>query len=106
MHTSDAYFAHLVLRIDLPNSKSHGGATYWIGSILQHINGWCHRRYIFAILVDVQKRCLRGTCYYSRPLPRTVYAQVKALVSSSDRWNREAAQLCEPLWDAPMVVDS
>ena len=61
---------------------------------------------IFGILVDVQKWCPGEKRYYSRPLPKTVYAQVQPLVSPSDRWNRAAAQLCEPRWEAPMMVDS
>ena len=101
---SDSYFAHLVLRINRPKSN-YGETTYVIGNILQHVNGWCHRRHIFGILVDVQKWCPGGKSYYSRPLPRTVYSRVQPLVSPSDRWNREAAKLCEPRWDAPMMVD-
>ena len=102
---SDSYFAHLVLRINRPKSN-YGETTYVIGNILQHENGWCHRCHIFGILVDVQKWCPGGKCYYSRPLPRTVYAQVQPLVSPRNRWSRAAAQLCEPRWEAPMMVDS
>ena len=102
----DAYFAHLVLRVEWPKSNYHGEPTYVIGNILQHVNGWCHRRHIFGILVDVQKWCPKKKCYYSRPLPRTVYDQVRPLVSPKHRrWNREAAKLCEPRRDAPMMVD-
>ena len=40
-----------------------------------------------------------------RRVDTQVYAQVQPLVSPSDRWNRDAAKLCEPRWDAPMMVD-
>ena len=104
---SDSYFAHLVLRIEWPRYDRIGEPRYVIGNILQHVNGWCHRRHIFGILVDVQKWCPKEKCYYSRPLPRTVYDQVRPLVSRGreNRWNREAAKLCEPRRNAPMMVD-
>ena len=93
---TNKYFAHLVLQIDLPpNDKSSLEPTYWIGNIEQHRNGWCQRRHIFGILVHVEKWCPRQNCWVARPLPRTLYPRVKKLVSSSDRWNRKAAQLCE-----------
>ena len=73
VQASDKYFAHLVLQIDLPpNGKSRWEPTYWIGNIEQHCNGWCQRRHIFGILVDVQKWCPRENCWVAGPLPRTL----------------------------------
>ena len=68
-----------------------------IGSIQRHINGWCLREHFFGILVDVQ--VFWDGQYYSRPLPKGIFAQVGELVKKS-RWNKAAEQLCEPRWEA------
>ena len=68
---------------------------YRIGNIQRHINGWCLREHIFGILVDVQV-WWKGE-YYSRPLPKTIFAKVQELVEER-RWNKAAAELCEPRW--------
>ena len=104
---SKQHYGHLVISIDMPsNSESLSEPTYWIGNIEGWRNGWCHRRHIFGILVNVQKWCDQRRCYYNRPLPITVYEKVKPLVSSRGRWSLQAARVCEPLWNTPMVVDS
>ena len=54
-------------------------------------------QHIFGILVDVQ--VWWDGQYYSRPLPKTVFAQVQELVKEH-RWNRAAAKLWEPRWEA------
>ena len=90
------YYAHIVLDVQTsiwPKNEQ----KYWIGNINGHINGWCLREHVFGILVHVQKWW--KSQYWSRPLPKTVFAQVKELVEE-DRWNREAEQLCEARWPA------
>ena len=67
---------------------------YWIGSIQGRVNGWCHREHIFGVLVEVAVTA-KGL-YFSRPLPKEVFAEVYAMVKD-DRWNSAAAKLCEPL---------
>ena len=68
-----------------------------IGNIQRHSNGWCLREHIFGILVDVQ--VWWDGQYYSRPFPKTVFAQVQELVKEH-RWNRAAAKLFEPRREA------
>ena len=91
---SGQYYAHIVLEIqhDLFGREP----KYWIGNIEQRHNGWCYREHIFGILVEVQVEC-EGR-YYTRPLPRTVYLEVKDLVRW-DRWSQRAQDICEPSWD-------
>ena len=68
-----------------------------IGNIQRHINGWCLREHIFDILVDVQ--VLHDGHWHSRPLPKTVFAEVQELIENT-RWNRAAATLCKPRREA------
>ena len=55
------------------------------------------REHIFGILVDVQ--VWWDGQYHSRPLPKTVLAEVQELVNEN-RWNSAAAKLCEPRREA------
>ena len=66
---------------------------YQIGNITGYRNGWCFREQIYGILVDVQVK--RDGQYYSRPLPKGIFAQVRELVQKR-RWNKAAEKLCEP----------
>ena len=89
------YYAHIVLDVQTsiwPKREQ----KYWIGNISGHINGWCLRQHVFGILVHVQKWW--KSQYWSRPLPKTVFAQVQPLVKQR-RW-REAEKLCEARWPA------
>ena len=70
------YFAHIVL--DVEESWYHNEPKYWIGNIQRYCNGWCLREHIFGILVDVQVWCYGDGQYHSRPLPKTVFAEVEA----------------------------
>ena len=88
------YYAHIVLEVEQSNYQE---PTYWIGNIKGHCNGWCLREHIFGILVDVQ--VFWEGHYYSRPLPKGIFAQVRELVKQS-RWNKAAEKLCEPRWEA------
>ena len=88
---SQQYFAHIVL--DVEESWYHNEPKYWIGNIQRYCNGWCLREHIFGILVDVQ--VLQDGHWHSRPLPKTVFAEVQKLIKVH-RWNPEAATLCEP----------
>ena len=93
---SQQYYAHVVLDVQTsiwPKNEQ----KYWIGNISGNINGWCLRQHVFGILVHVQKWW--KSQYWSRPLPKTVFAQVKELVEE-DRWNPEAEKLCEARWPA------
>ena len=94
---SQQYYAHIVLGSEQPNYHTWPEPMYRIGNIQRHINGWCLREHIFGILVDVQ--VWWDGQYYSRPLPKTVFAQVQDLVKEH-RWNRVAAKLCELRWEA------
>ena len=94
---SQQYYANIVLGTEQSNYHTEPEPMYWIGNIQQDINGWCLRQHIFGILVDVQV-WWKGQ-YYSRPLPKTDFAQVQELVEDH-RWNRAAAKLCEPRWEA------
>ena len=71
---------------------------YWIGNIEGRVNGWCFREHIYGILVEVQTEW-EGR-YYSRPLPKSVYEEVRAMIQDY-RWSRSALRLCEPTWDTP-----
>ena len=88
---SQQYFAHIVL--DVEESWYHNEPKYWIGNIQRYCNGWCLREHIFGILVDVQ--VLQDGHWHSRPLPKTVFAEVQELIEHN-RWNRAAATLCKP----------
>ncbi|MDA8584034.1 hypothetical protein N9L68_07355 [bacterium] len=92
---SQQYNAHIVLSVE--QSIHHTEPMYGIGNIQRHFNGWCLREHIFGILVDVQ--VWWDGQYYSRPEPKTVFAQVQELVKEHS-WNRAAAKLCEPRWEA------
>ena len=56
-----------------------------------------HSEHIFGILVDVQ--VLQDGHWHSRPLPKTVFAEVQELIENN-RWNRAAATLCKPRREA------
>ena len=88
----ERYFAHIVLEVVQPNYYTEA-KYYQIGNITGHRNGWCFREQIYGILVDVQ--VLWDGQYYSRPLPKGIFAQVRELVQKR-RWSRAAAKLCEP----------
>ena len=87
---SRQYYAHIVL--DVEWSYYHRESKYWIGNIRGHYNGWCLREHIFGILVDVQK--WHDGQYYSRPHPKTMFAEVKLLVKEN-RWCHRASRLCD-----------
>ena len=91
---SQQYYAHIVLSVE-----EHLGPKYWIGNIERNKNGWCLRQHIFGILVDVQER--GDGQYHSRPLPKTVFAEVQPLVGEQ-RWNSKAAKICEARWPQGM----
>ena len=88
----ERYFAHIVLEVVQPNYYTEA-KYYQIGNITGHRNGWCFREQIYGILVDVQ--VLWDGQYYSRPLPKGIFAQVRKLVQKR-RWNKAAEKLCEP----------
>jgi len=89
------YYAHIVLDVQT-SIWPKNDEKYYIGNINGYINGWCLRQHVFGILVHVQKRW--KSQYWSRPLPKTVFAQVQPLVKQC-RW-REAEKLCEARWPA------
>ena len=94
---SQQYYAHIVLSVEHDYHAKE--AKFWIGNIEQRCNGWCFRReHIYGILVEVQTEW-EGR-YYSRPLPKRVYEEVRAMVKDY-RWSRSALSLCQPTWDAP-----
>ena len=93
---SHQYYAHIVLAIEQDYHARE--PKYWIGNIQQRHNGWCFREHIYGILVEVQ--VLWGDRYYTRPFPKRVYQEVKALVKDH-RWSKTASSLCEPSWDTP-----
>ena len=68
---------------------------YWIGNIEQRVDGRCFREHMFGILVDLQSEW-EGR-HYSRPFPKSVYEQVRALVKDY-RWSQSAYNLCAPSW--------
>ena len=76
MQPSQQYFAHIVL--DVEESWYHNEPKYWIGNIQRHFNGWCLREHINNFLVDVQVWWYGDGQYHSRPLPKTVFAEVEA----------------------------
>jgi len=94
---SQQYYAHIVLGVEQSNYHTWPEPMHRIGNIQRHINGWCLREHIFGILVDVQ--VWWAGQYYSRPFPKTVFAQVQELVKEH-RWTRAAAKLFEPRWEA------
>ena len=51
------------------------------------------REHIFGILVEVQMEW-EGR-YYTRPLPKSVFEEVRHLVKDN-RWSNGARRLCEP----------
>jgi len=93
---SQCYYAHIVLSIEHDYHAKE--PKYWIGNIQKKVNGWCFREHIYGILVKVHVE-YEGR-YYTRPLPRTVYQEVRELVEDY-RWNRTALRLCEPDYHAP-----
>ena len=58
------------------------------------VNGWCNREHIFGILVRVEVEKPGKEGYYMRPFPKKAFEQVKQLIKA-DRWNKDAAKLCE-----------
>ena len=96
---SQQYYAHIVLYIDPCYYESE--PRYWIGNIELRYNGWCRRKHIFGILVDVQQWWGGDRQYHSRPLPKTVFAEVQPLVGEQ-RWNSKAANICEARWPQGM----
>ena len=86
---SQCYYAHIIL-------EEAEGPKYFIGNIMQHRNGWCRREHIFGILVDVFTWW--HDRYWPRPHPKANYRLCAELVWQ-DRWNPEAADLCQPKWD-------
>ena len=92
---SQQYHAHFVLEVEDCSGRQE--PQYWIGNIRGDIDGWCYREHIFGVLVEVQ--VWSEGQYYSRPLPKELFAEVQPLVKD-DRWNSEAAKLCEPWWGA------
>ena len=99
---SQQYYAHIILVKDEwgPRGGYRNEPKYWIGNIKGRINGWCHREHIFGVLVSVQK--FRSNQYHKRPLPRTIFEEVKELVREN-QWNLEADALCTPIWEAEPV---
>ena len=93
---SQQYYAHIVLQIE--HDYHAVEPKYWIGNLQGRFNGWCFREHIYGILVEVQ--VLWEERYYTRPLPKSVFEEVRALVSDS-RWSLTARSLCEPSWDTP-----
>ena len=95
---SQQYYAHIVCSEEVEQEYSSCGyrqeTKYWIGNIQGRVNGWCHREHIFGVLVEVQ--VWWGDQYYTRPHPKTLFAEVAELVKH-DRWNSQAANLCQPL---------
>ena len=96
---SQQYYAHIVL--ELTHDYHAREPKYWIGNIQGRINGWCFREHIYGILVDVQVDW-DGT-YYSRPLPKSVFEEVRRLVQDN-RWSTVASGLCEPSCEQPLWV--
>ena len=94
---SQHHYAHIVLSVD----DHHQEPTYWIGNIERRENGWCLREHIFGILVHVQQWWGGDRQYHSRPLPKTVFAEVQSLVAER-RWNSKAAKICEARWPQGM----
>ena len=96
---SQQYYAHIVLCIEQGCNESE--PRYGIGNIELRHNGWCRRKHIFGILVDVQQWWGGDRQYHSRPLPKTVFAEVQPLVGEQ-RWNSKAAKICEARWPQGM----
>ena len=71
---SQEYYAHIVL--DVQECYNPEEPKYWIGNIQKHYNGWCHRKHIFGVLVEVQ--VWSHNQYHSRPHPKNF----------SRRWRR------------------
>ena len=94
---SQHHYAHIVLSVE----DHHQEPKYWIGNIERHKNGWCLRKHIFGILVNVQQWWGGDRQYHSRPLPKTVFAEVLPLVGEQ-RWNSKAAKICEARWPQGM----
>ena len=93
---SQMLYGHIVLRIEHDYHAQE--PKYWIGNLMQKVNGWCFREHIYGILVEVETEWNERR--YSRPFPKSVYHQVRALVEDY-RWNPAAWELCAPNWDAP-----
>ena len=90
------YYCHLVLQVE--NDYYAREPKYWIGNIQGTINGWCNREHIFGILVRVEVAKPGKEGYYMRPFPKKAFEQVQQLIKA-DRWNKDAANLCEALDD-------
>ena len=88
---SHQYIAHIVLRIEHYRQE---GPKYWIGRMDQKVNGWCHRKHLFGILVRVEAPDPNSPLgpWLERPLPRTVYRQVLGHMSKgSPGWGAAQA---------------
>ena len=88
---SQHFYAHIVLEIQ--HDVHAQEPKYWIGNIEQKKNGWCFREHIYGILVQVQVE--REGQHYVRPLPKSVYEQVRKLVKDN-RWSTVAKRMCSP----------
>ena len=68
---------------------------YIIGDIKGHVNGWCHEKHIFGILVAIQ--VFHDDNYISRPFPKDMYHEVESLLAQgTDSADREAERRCFP----------
>ena len=82
---SQQYYAHIVLCIEQGCNESE--PRYGIGNIELRHNGWCRRKHIFGILVDVQER--GDGQYHSRPLPKTVFGAAAGKGRSLEQRGRQ-----------------
>ena len=86
------FYAHLVVSIEYKTAEP---VHYWIGDIKGHVNGWCHEKHIFGILVAVQ--AFHDDNYISRPCPQEMYHEVRSLLAQgTDSAEREAERRCFP----------
>ena len=97
----EEFFAHIVQKVERSPHPQLGRkypTKFYIGNIQGHINGWCYRKDIFGILVDVKFPKVKRSGeqqYFSRPFPKEIFEKV-ALLVKDDRWNKEARELCNP----------
>jgi hypothetical protein len=97
----EQFFAHIVQKAERslhPEPGRKYRTKFCIGNIQGHINGWCYRKDIFGILVDVKFPKVKRSGeqqYFSRPFPKEIFEKVSLLVKD-DRWNKVASELCIP----------
>ena len=97
----EKYFCHIVQKVERPKHDEPGHkyhTKYYIGNIRGHINGFCHKKEIFGILVQVLKpKTARSDekTYFPRPFPKDIFATVSSLVKD-DKWSDAAGNLCIP----------